>query len=320
MPKKIQHNPILILPQKDVPFASSNHGEAGSGAQTAEGFMAGGFSRGAAFLAEPFKLSHAEWAWLAINHPTLFQNYMRFPYDPTVLCELAKVALGNGIRDLSQDGSFVDSAVSDHYIDLTPMSSRSLGVFFGRAGGVQPSLVRVVFDQGSGEYRVEWRNTGFVSKRDVDGIFSSGFKHGSPVARLTNHVALGKVITDVGVSDNVMKGAMVMLIPNEALFEPPDIIAMSENRLGVPQYYRIEGPEAPKGSSVELVISPVEGRPVGERFRVGDLIDLLFQDAVSAWEKGRTPALALDLDGTLFDARGYTVLLFREWLAQYDGP
>lgn len=320
MSTKIQHNPILILPHEDVASVASKGRSAGGGAKIPAKFIAGSLSKSSAFLAEPFVLSQAEWAWLATQHRGLFQKYMLYPHDPVVLRELARIALGSDIKDFSQGRPAANLSPLDQYADLTAMSSKSLGIFFGHAGIVQPALVRVILDPASGAYRVEWRNTSFVSAKEVDRIFSAGLEHGSPTTRLTNHVALGKVVTDMGVSDSVIKGALVMLIPDETLFEPPSLIALSENSAGVPQYYRIGDEEAPKGSSVELVISPLAGQHVGERFRVGDLLDLLERDAIDAWKRGRTPALALDLDGTLFDARGYTGLLFREWLAQYDGP
>ncbi|HPM41325.1 MAG TPA: hypothetical protein PLY45_02680, partial [bacterium] len=314
MVKEIPLNPLLIFPHGK---SASDIGQSLDHSISSVKFASGEASRGSPFIAEPFELSQAQWVWLATQRWPLFEAWMKNPSDPSVRLKLAREALGPEMRAFSDEGFSGGEPVSDEYVDLTGVSPKGLNDFFARAGGTGPAFIQVVIEP-DGNHRIEWRRAPFIKEKEVRRAFSSEIERGSPVYRLSNHTALGKVVTSV--SDRVIEGGLALVIPDYAIFDSPSRIALSAKGAGEIQYFRVGESAAPKGSSVEFIISPSEGLSVSERFRVGDLVGLLERDAIAAWKRGKLPALALDLDGTLFDARGYTVLLFREWLARYDGP
>ena len=115
-------------------------------------------------------------------------------------------------------------------------------------------------------------------------------------------------------------GFRMFYVQGSSLLTHPQLIALSQNvQDGVPvKSYWVPPPgqSEERGSPILLRVTD----QIHERLSVADLIATISAAAREAQARGETPAVALDLDGTLLNARAFTVMIFKEWLARYEGP
>ncbi len=251
------------------------------------------------------RFSQATWITLATLHPDLMRNFMIAPRDPATLLALLSAPL-NGYRT-----AFSSQASGRKLLggNITGFQLDELGTVF-TLERIERSNLYVLFKPATGQYRVE-AQSGRPEKRIVDSALAAGAWSLSTIGR---NPVVGHLIERFG--EQALQGAHVLFIPPDAQPVAPRILPLSQryDRRYI-EFLALNG-DPLRGSSTALLVNDV----VRERLRVDDVLSKLKKAADEARASGFEPAAAIDLDGTLFNAREFAGRMFKEWLAQHDGP
>lgn len=277
-------------------------------------------------------LTQSQWALLANQCPKLMQQLLRLPNDQQALEKL--VLHGEGylfgkykqMEWIPPDRRFE----SNDPIDITtPMDIAKLASILHQveAGGQWSRVLHVIYEPKSGQYRVEFRKpSGLIEGSSLDRMLLGAWSF----SNLSNGVrdqcwkdvvaSFQATLTSEEFIKSVDRGARILFIPGDTGLIRPQLVGLSEaqndrgerlTQFNIPNSVQTH----PMGSAVALTLNGMQ-----ESFTTGELIDRMERDATAAHERGQTPAAALDLDGTLFNARVFVWQLFKEWIEKYDGP
>ncbi|MBN1283330.1 MAG: HAD family hydrolase [Proteobacteria bacterium] len=258
------------------------------------------------------------WARLAISHPEIVKSFMNSPYDTASAAALKSVAAAR--RSLSRYMEGADAKPIENTGDwMTITEDMGWGALALLGMEDIPFLprLRLSYTPSTGDYSVQMK----LSPPCVDRMLDA-FDDGAWALSSLNgdEQGLRAILSDETIVRKIFEGARVLYVPERAGFMAPRSVLVSRGRKRgrpVVQFWTpVAGQGSVNGSSTSLVVD----QNSLERLTVRDIIKVLHHDARRALERGLQPAVALDLDGTLFNARKFTAQVFAEWLAGYDGP
>ncbi len=269
--------------------------------------------------------SMADLTWLAARHPRLMQTYLSSFNDPAPLFYAVAKMRSSLMQQLqlfraNDEASAIERMEQildiDGILDLTTAEEGAIRGFMAGSDLFASSSLHVIHNSESDRYRVELHRM-----HNGAGNPSGAWRHSTLRGRDDQAAALRDVVTARELQDVVFKGGSLLYARGDGidLMHPRRLLMKTKQASGqvIPEFwFPQEGQTKPNGSSASVLL------PTGvrERIRVEEILRRLELSANKAVEKGKVPTLVLDLDGTLFNARTFTVKLFKEWLAAYDGP
>lgn len=256
-----------------------------------------------------------DWVGLAASMPNLIQQMMSSPYNPRVLKGLKEAAAASrpGQVEMFPEKASLSNLIAERKsANITGMMVDEVAKFFPPASRIDEGYLGISYRADTGFYRVE-----FLPELNGDADF--GLLSGAAKLSLLDEgewSAVKQVFSDRRTADFITRGGLFMLIPAMSVIAVPRIIGMTQNEGVINLWTPHAGQQRPEGSPIKLYHS----QQVRERFAVGDMIDKIMNEIARAKNAGREPAIALDLDGTIFDARRFTTKIFLEWMENYEGP
>ncbi len=307
MPKKVQADrPLLILPYKDTADLGTLADERSLSLPNRK-------------LAAP---SLRDWALFIGQNPRLAESYMRGHTRPEGLRDSIlsmreyMLPIGKEADDNTALTPELIDALKSYLggiVDLTTLSEKTVRGLFKLTGENHANLHFITKNTGRIRLELHKERTG-----SEEGARSWQF---SSVNFLSNPGSedLRQILTEREVVDTLQKGASILVVTGQALPTVANTlyVSMGKSSRGLMPEFSVRHPGQSASVSRAVALELPNSR---ERIRVEDLADRIVADAVKGHNKGRMPTVFLDLDGTLFNARKYTVGLFREWLETYDGP
>jgi hypothetical protein len=265
-------------------------------------------------LGAEFGLSN--WAWLVATNPALVKAFVEHHESPSVA--LGVLRQMRQALDRSTDPSlpFEEAPApfaGDGFVDLTTYPEAALMRLLSQAQ-YSNGVLHFIHDPRTGRHRLELHQVRDIEAAAEDGWRQSTLRMLGPTA-----AAIRGTITNREVIDIVNKGARILMIPGDTALDLPYAVYMSLGQDGgnfFPQFsVRRPGEGRMEGPSMALLL-PADVR---EKVLAMDLMRKLELEAIRAYRRGKLPTIFSDLDGTLFSARIFTGMLFKEWLALYDG-
>lgn len=267
---------------------------------------------------EPRVLQPIQWAMLAVQRPGLMRDFLNFPHEDEVLREMT-----SAVEQLSRQEIPSFQRPGLHPLDQNPdwveVTDSNLGelyqAIFAEGGRPHRTRMRVLF--GPGMYKVEFGRPpqiepGAPAMELGAWILSSFGADAGGMRRI--------LFEDPAIDAVLARGFRMFYSQGSSLLTHPQLIALSQGvQDGVPvKSYWVppRGQSEERGSPILLRVTD----NIHERLSVADLIATISEAAREVQARGQTPAVALDLDGTLLNARAFTVMIFKEWLARYEGP
>ena len=266
---------------------------------------------------QPRVLMKDGWITLVTRHPSLIQDYMMFPHEPSVMDAMASAATVKG------NGRYFDveplklSREPHHWGNITGRSAHDvMRVLKTLPPDVQIRL-RALYDPFSSNYLVNWGR-----QPEAEDLGNAGMIRGAWELSSFNaeEMEVHRLLSDTRVVDGILQGARILYIPGGAILDHPMVVGVS--RKGEDDGVEVREVWTPKpgqrerrGSSISLLVT----KGVRERLLVGDLVRTLDSVAREVRGIGHKPAVAVDLDGTVFSTRLFAAEIFNEWAEGYDG-
>ncbi len=302
MPEITDRSPVLILPHADLKRSREMDPDQG----VAQGVARQGFEAADSFRRDA-------WTLLASRYGELMREFMMRPYDASVLEAMQAVVRagasvsGGEAASLQGKEGWVDVSTTDPALLLSSVSD----------SGRSPRF-RIMYESGSNAYRVFWNR----SPEAGDGV-SNLMEHGAWILSSLNGAEMGlrRILSDSSLVDSVLNGARILYVPQDAGLVFPRLLPLARSSEGKAGVYEFWTPEL--GQTRGRGKPPIAYRVTSslrEMLNVKDLIAAIEREMEKARAMGKEPAIALDLDGTLIDARKFAARIFNEWLQSYDGP
>lgn len=242
--------------------------------------------------------------YYATQYPKYIQTFMT---NPHLAFALDEAWLLKNLEDAKSGETSKDLAPTfgnEKIINLTGITPDRLLAFFKENAGKKYS-VKIVFDPNTGHYRVEAEQE---TRNGQGNLFRQGAWEFTSVKE-NRHA--GRLMFHYG--DQVIDGARVLFIPSDAQVTEPETVALSRSKDGTILEFHTD--KTPSGSSVALLVDET----CRERLDTEDVLKILGKKALKAIKQEEIPAIALDLDGTIFNSRAFGRTIFMEWLQDYDG-
>ncbi len=271
-----------------------------------------------------------DWAWLVAVRPDLARAYVEHSSDTEMIDQIIlemwrAIELGRSTRGVGTfDGPIPRIMARDGVMDITTYPQAHLrDMIVKRTRRGKPPIVHFVYDPITGRSRLELHRKTKGERRGTEEFAIEAWSASSvqSIGPLSRH--LRKIVTSREVVDTVTRGARILLIPNGARLVGPAMVHMSLSQVdgGLAPHFSVREPGQRKLVKGDSPISLKLPSGVTEHFSTSDILDRLEAQAIYAYKKRhKTPAVFLDIDGTLFNVRILSGKLFKEWLADYDGP
>lgn len=249
----------------------------------------------------------ADWAQVASERPALVKRLMRSPYE--VPDELLYYTSRGVQQDLFRYALPVPSA-TEQRANITGASRSELASIFTKEPIDETRSLVVMYHPERDIYRVELWNPVETGVNAMLKGMEVSLLHREEWSIISQILAVPDTLSFI------MGGGLLMFVPTISLLAPPRLVSISLSSGRVILWSPRNGQLAPLGSPITLH----QSETILERFSVGDILDKISSEAERARSLGKEPAVALDLDGTLFDARHFTTKIFMEWVDNYNGP
>ncbi len=267
-----------------------------------------------------------DWTWAIAAYPGLMKEYAESVDSPEKfdaisqrISQILSREKGRGNRNKH----LPRAASRDGRIDITTYPQRYLPSYVSRWADKNPnSIVHFIFNPETGRHRVELqrfkpRSEFFATEAAMESWRASSLMMTGPLA-----TCMRDLVSDREVLDMVAQGSRILVIPDGARLAFPYRIYISSVSVDdeVVSHFLMRTPEQMEVGAITSTEIKLPGG-LRENVSAADILER-FERSVSIGfnRAGKIPTMFLDIDGTLFNVRRFAGLLFKEWLASYDGP